>query len=144
MAESIWYAEPNVEEANTYNKNTAVESLGIKIVEIGPDFIRATMPVDKRTVQPFGLLHGGANVLLAETVASLGANMLVDPTKYYCVGLEINANHLKSITSGYATAIGRPIHYGRTSQVWQIHIIDQEKNMTCIARMTAAVLERKA
>ncbi|RAP37810.1 esterase [Legionella quinlivanii] len=139
---AIWSREITIEQLNQYIKNTMSEVLGMQFVEIGDDFLKASMPVDDRTRQPFGLLHGGANVALAETVASMAANGVIDPQRYYCVGLEINANHLRAVKEGVVTAIASPIHLGRTTQVWEINIFDERGKKTCVSRMTAAVVKR--
>ncbi|MFY2763951.1 hotdog fold thioesterase [Arenimonas sp. MALMAid1274] len=124
---------------------TAAESLGIRITEQGPDFLRGTMPVDARTKQPFGLLHGGSSVLLAETLASFAGYLCLDPAlKQQTAGLEINANHLRATTQGVVTGTARPIHIGRTTQVWEIRIEDEQGRAVCISRMTAAVIGRAA
>lgn len=120
-----------------------LDALGIEIVELSPSRVVATMPVDHRTRQPYGLLHGGASVALAETVASLGASLHVDSEKFATVGLEINANHLRSKREGVVTAIGVPIHVGRTTQVWTIEITDEESRKVCVSRCTMAVIPNK-
>ncbi len=124
-------------------KGNMGEHLGMEFTEIGPDFIKATMPVDHRTKQPYGLLHGGASVALAETLGSVGAAMVVDHTEYICVGQEINANHLRSVRSGIVTGTAKPIHIGSSSQVWEIKIHDERDHLVCISRLTVAVLIRK-
>jgi 1,4-dihydroxy-2-naphthoyl-CoA hydrolase len=124
-------------------KGNMGEHLGMEFTEIGPDFIKATMPVDHRTKQPYGLLHGGASVALAETLGSVGAAMVVDHTEYICVGQEINANHLRSVRSGIVTGTAKPIHIGSSSQVWEIKIHDERDHLVCISRLTVAVLKRK-
>ncbi len=124
-------------------KGTAGESLGIQITEQGPDYLRGTMPVDARTKQPFGLLHGGSSVALAETLASFAGYLCLDPdANQQAAGLEINANHLRAVTSGVVTGTARPIHLGRTTQVWEVRIEDDKGRLTCISRMTAAVVGR--
>lgn len=124
-------------------KGTAGESLGIQITEQGPDYLRGTMPVDARTKQPFGLLHGGSSVALAETLASFAGYLCLDPdANQQAAGLEINANHLRAVTSGVVTGTARPIHIGRTTQVWEVRIEDDRGRLTCISRMTAAVVGR--
>lgn len=140
---SIWFREFTVEQLNERGKNTMSEFLGIEFTEIGADFLKATMPVNERTKQPIGILHGGANVVLAETVASTAANAVVDLDKFYCVGLEINANHIRSVKEGFITAITNPIHLGRSTQVWQISIMNEAGQLTCISRMTASVISRQ-
>jgi 1,4-dihydroxy-2-naphthoyl-CoA hydrolase len=118
------------------------EYLGIKIIEIGGDFIRGTMPVDHRTHQPTGRLHGGANLVLAESLGSVGASLCTDQSKYLCFGQEINANHLRGASSGIVTGTARPIYRGRTSHVWQTMIEDERGRLTCISRLTVAVVKR--
>lgn len=124
-------------------KGTAGESLGIQITEQGPDYLRGTMPVDGRTKQPFGLLHGGSSVLLAETLASFAGYLCLDPdANQQAAGIEINANHLRAVTEGVVTGTARPIHIGRATQVWEVRIEDDKGRLTCISRMTAAVVGR--
>lgn len=115
--------------------------LGIEFTEIGDDFIRARMPVDDRTRQPFGILHGGASVALAETLGSTGAGLVVDRSKQRCVGQEINANHLRAVTSGFVIGTARPVHLGKRSHVWEIRITDEQERLVCISRITMAVLD---
>jgi 1,4-dihydroxy-2-naphthoyl-CoA hydrolase len=139
----IWY-DPAItaEEINPIGKGNMAEWLGIEITEVGDDYLKATMPVDHRTRQPYGLLHGGASVVLAETLGSVGAAFVVDRNKYDCVGLEINANHLRGVREGIVTGIARPIHIGKTTQVWEIRIHDNRDKIVCISRITIAVLKR--
>lgn len=118
-----------------------VETLGIMVTEIGDEYLRATMPIDQRTHQPMGIMHGGASVALAETIGSIAANLAVD-SNHYCVGLDINANHLKAVKSGLVCATTRPIHIGRSTQVWDIQIKDEKKRAVCISRLTMAVLKK--
>ncbi|UXX78935.1 hotdog fold thioesterase [Reichenbachiella carrageenanivorans] len=120
-----------------------VDRIGIEFTEIGEDFVKATMPVDERTVQPLRLLHGGASVTLAETLGSVAATMTVDPNKQYCVGLEINANHIKSAKSGIVEGIAHPLHIGKKTQVWEIKITNEEKQLICVSRITMAVIDKK-
>ncbi len=124
-------------------KNTMVEHLGIEFTRIGEDFLEATMPVDHRTKQPMGLLHGGANVVLAETLGSVASSLMIDQATHYCVGLEINANHLKAVTGGTVRGITKAIHVGRKTQVWEIKIYSEQEELSCISRITMAVLEKK-
>jgi len=119
------------------------EHLGIVFTKIGEDSIEATMPVDHRTHQPMGLLHGGASVVLAETLGSVAATCCVDMSKQYCVGLDINANHIKSVREGFVTGITRPIHIGKRTQVWEIKISNEQNELVCISRITMAVIDRK-
>lgn len=139
---SIWYRKPSIDELNERGKNTAAEHLAIEITDIGDDYITGTMPVDHRTTQPMGLLHGGASVLLAESLGSIAANYCVNYEKAFCVGMEINANHLRSVKAGIVTGIARPVHLGRTSQVWEIKITNQANKPVCISRLTIAVVNK--
>ena len=138
---SIWFRPYTLEELDRQSQGCMVGHLDIRFTEIGPDYLRATMPADARTWQPFGLLHGGASVTLAETLASVGANCVLDDSKFFCVGQEINANHLRGVRSGRVTGTARPIHVGGRSQVWEIRIEDEKGKLACISRMTLAVVE---
>jgi len=135
----IWKKPVSVEELHAIHKDTAPEHLGMEFLEVGEDFIRGRIPVDKRTRQPYGLLHGGVSVVLAETLGSCGAAYSC-PEGYRAVGLDINANHLKGATSGWVTGITRPVHIGRTTQVWQIDMTNDAGELTCVSRITMAVL----
>jgi len=139
---SIWFVRPDVDALNRLHRHTAVEQLGIAITEVGNDFLRGTMPVDTRTVQPFGLLHGGASVLLAETLGSAASMSCVDLGTSYCVGLDINANHVRGVKSGLVTGTARPLHLGRASHVWEIHIADEVERLVCVARLTMLVVPK--
>lgn len=132
-----------LERLNQLSNNTLVAHLGIEIIAIGEDFIEAKMPVDHRTHQPLGMLHGGASVALAETLGSIAATCCVDTNTQYCVGLEINANHIKSVRDGFVYGITRPIHIGKKTQVWEIKITDEKKQLTCISRITMAVIDKR-
>ena len=143
MQKTIWYKQPTLTDLDLLQKNTIDENLGIKIIEVGADFIRGTMPADARTFQPFGLIHGGANVVLAETLGSIGANCVVDNEHYFCVGQEVNANHLRGVRSGEVTGTAKLLHSGRTSQVWEIHILDDQDRLSCVSRLTMAVVAIK-
>ena len=125
-------------------KQTLIDLLGIKLVEINEEKVIATMPVDERTHQPFGYLHGGASVVLAETVASMGTYHLIDPERELCFGLEINANHIRSKRSGTVTAIGTPLHKGKTTMVWDVRIVDEGEQLICVSRCTVAVKEKRS
>lgn len=138
---SIWRTTPTLEQFDAYSRNTLSERLGIRITEIGEDYLRATMPVNAHTHQPMGVLHGGASVALAETVGSLAAGMSIDRTRFTALGQDINANHLRPVASGLVTATARPFHLGRRSQVWHIEIHDEQSRLVCVARLTMAVLE---
>ena len=135
----IWKQPVSVEHLTAIHVDTAVSALGIEFLEVGDDFIKARVPVDKRTKQPYGLLHGGVSVVLAETLGSCGAASAA-PEGHRCVGLDINANHLKGATSGWVTGITRPVHIGRTTQVWQIDLTNAAGELTCVSRITMAVL----
>lgn len=143
-AEPVWQRTLSLDELNAMGEGNMAEHLDIWFTEIGPDYLRATMPVDHRTHQPFGLLHGGASVVLAETVGSTAANGCVDPETHYCVGIDINANHLRPVREGRVVGTARPLHRGRTTHVWQIHIRDEAGRLVCASRLTMAVIERKS
>jgi 1,4-dihydroxy-2-naphthoyl-CoA hydrolase len=140
---SIFQQGVTLEQANKMCENTLVSHLGIEFTAIGEDYIEAKMPVDHRTHQPMGLLHGGASVALAETMGSVGAVCCLDSSKQYCVGLEINANHIKSTRSGFVFGTARPIHLGKKTQVWEIKITNEQKELVCVSRITMAILDRK-
>jgi uncharacterized protein (TIGR00369 family) len=140
---SIWKKQFNLERLNSSRTGTMVDAIGIEITDFGEDYICATMPVDSRTHQPMGILHGGASVALAETVGSIAANMAVSD-EYYCVGLDINANHLRPVSSGLVTAKTTPLHIGRTTQVWEIKIINEDGKAVCISRLTMAVIKKNS
>jgi len=137
----IWKSELSLDQVNGWH-NTMVQHIGIVVTEIGDDYVRGTMPVDARTHQPYGLLHGGASVALAETLGSLGAMMCADAKTHLAVGLDINANHLRGVTDGIVTGTARAIHVGRTTQVWEIRIEDERLRLVCIARLTVAIVPR--
>jgi 1,4-dihydroxy-2-naphthoyl-CoA hydrolase len=139
----LWKQELSLDEVNGWAPNTMIGTLGIRIIEIGDDFVRGTLPVDARTHQPYGLLHGGASVALAETLGTMAAMLCIDPTKEAAVGLDINANHLRAVTTGVVTGTARPIHVGRTTQVWGIRIEDARARLVCISRLTVAVVPRQ-
>jgi 1,4-dihydroxy-2-naphthoyl-CoA hydrolase len=137
----IWFdAGFSLETANTRSQGTLVSQLGIEFVETGDDYVSARMPVDERTRQPAGVLHGGASVALAETLASWAATFTVDREKHHCVGLEINANHVRAIGSGWVTGTARPLHLGRSTQIWEVRIVDEQGRLVCVSRVTMAVL----
>jgi len=138
----IWRQATTVAAINAQSQNTLAATLGMVVTELGDDFVRATLPVDSRTLQPFGLLHGGASVALAETVGSIAANLCLDPATHMAVGLEINANHLRAVRSGSVTGTARPLHVGRQTQVWEIRIEDDRGRQSCVSRLTLAVVER--
>lgn len=137
----IWKTQNiTIEALQNNGKNTLVEHLGIEFTEVGDDFIKAKMPVDKRTHQPMGLLHGGAHVVLAETLGSTAANLCLDNTKEYALGLDINSNHLKAAKDGYVYGTARPIHVGAKTQVWEIKITNEKEQLLNISRLTMIVL----
>jgi len=138
----IWMQEATVEELNKISENTMVSHLGIKFTDIGNDYLSAKMPVDYFTQQPDRLLHGGASVALAETLGSVAANLCIDRQKKRCVGLDINANHIRSAKSGLVTGVTRAIHLGASTQIWEIRITNERDSLICIARLTMAVLDR--
>jgi len=140
---SIWKQPPDLARINTWNAGSMVEHLGMQITEVGDDYLRGTMPVDARTKQPFGLLHGGASVALAESLGSLAGTLCLDATREMAVGLDINANHVRAITEGTVTGTARPLHLGRTTQVWEIRIEDERGKLVCISRLTLAVVPRQ-
>lgn len=140
---SIWFRKPEPAEFAAIHVGTAVERLGIEFTGVGEDWVSARMPVDARTVQPFGILHGGASVLLAETLGSCAGNLCVDPEKAYCVGLDINANHVRAVREGWVTGTARPLHLGKSTQLWEIRIADASDRLVCIARLTLSVLARE-
>ncbi|MDA3913348.1 hotdog fold thioesterase [Oleiagrimonas sp.] len=141
---SLWHHTPDLEQLNSRNEHTLMQALGIRFTEIGEDFLRGTLPVDARTHQPYGILHGGASVALAETLGSSAAELCLDPEKHITVGLDINANHVRAVRSGYVTGTARPLHVGRTTHVWEIRIEDETGVLVCIARLTMAVVPRRA
>ena len=138
---SIWHADPSPADIDAMAGGTLIETLGIEILEVRDDALVARMPVDHRTVQPAGVLHGGASVALAETLASWAGYLAVDRERFHVVGMEINANHLRPVTSGWVTGTARPISLGRRSQVWEVRIVDDNDKLVCISRCTMAVVE---
>jgi 1,4-dihydroxy-2-naphthoyl-CoA hydrolase len=136
----IWNDVPSLEAANDMSTTSLINHLGIEFVEVGGDYLVARMPVDDRTRQPIGVLHGGASIALAETLASWAATFTVDPDRATCVGMEINANHLRPVTSGWVTGAARPIALGRRTQVWEVRITDDDDKLVCISRCTMAVI----
>ncbi|HIF9383472.1 TPA: hotdog fold thioesterase [Photobacterium damselae] len=139
---SIWKRHFTLEDLNATSKNTLVEHLGIEYVSFDDESLTASMPVDHRTHQPLGMLHGGASVVLAETLGSIAANYCVSEG-HYCVGLDINANHVRAMRSGLVKGIAKPTHLGVTTQVWQIDIVDERDRLVCTSRLTIAVMKHK-
>lgn len=140
---SLFNPGVTLESLNQLSANTMVSHLGIEFIRMGDDFIEAKMPVDSRTQQPLGLLHGGASVTLAETLGSIAATCCVDRETQYCVGLDINANHIKSAKTGFVYGITKPIHIGKRTQVWEIRIVNEQKELICISRITMAVIDKR-
>lgn len=138
---SIWFKEYKLEDIQWMLKENMCEAIGIEITELTPEAIKGRMPVDHRTVQPMKILHGGASVALAESLGSIASNLIVDNSKYACVGLDINANHLRPASSGYVYAEAKPIHIGKKTHVWSIEIKDEKNKLVCISRLTMAVIQ---
>lgn len=141
---SIWFKEPSLEEVNSWRKDTILELIGIEITDIGDNYIEGTMPADKRTFQPYKLVHGGANIVLAESLGSIGGMLTLDPDEYYCVGQEVNANHLRGVRSGVIRGRAEQVYRGRKSQVWEIKLYDDRSKLTCISRLTLAVVKTES
>ncbi len=139
----IFSSQFTIENINKLSTGTLVDHIGIKITNVGADSLTGTMPVDSRTKQPFGLLHGGASVVLAETLGSVASNGVVTDQNKAVVGLEINANHIKSAKEGFVTGVAKPIHLGKRTHVWEITIKDEKDNLICISRFTAAIIDKK-
>lgn len=137
---SLWKQPADLARLNGWSANTMMEALGIRITAVGDDWLAGSMPVDSRTHQPYGLLHGGASVALAETLGSTAAMLTLDPGKELAVGLDINANHVRGVRSGTVTGTARALHIGRTTQVWEIRIENEEGALVCISRITMAVI----
>ena len=136
---TIWNHDLTLEQLNAWSEGCAVSHLGIEFTEIGADYLRARVPVDARTKQPYGLLHGGVSVVLAETLGSVGAACAC-PAGHRAVGLDINANHLRAATQGWVTGTARPVHIGKTTHVWQIDMVNEAGELTCVSRITMAIL----
>ena len=137
---SIWLQPPDLAALNALSKNTLVELLDIRFEAFDDDSLTASMVVDPRTHQPYGLLHGGASVVLAETLGSTASYLCIDSTRFYCVGLEVNANHLRGLRSGRVLAVARPLHLGRSTQVWDIRLSGDDGKLSCVSRLTMAVV----
>ncbi len=137
---SLWRTTPDLQALNSLRKNTISEVLDIRFDAFDDESITASIVVDSRTHQPYGLLHGGASVVLAETLGSTASYLCIDSSKFYCVGLEVNANHLRGVRSGRVTAVARPIHLGRTTHVWDIRLTDEQGKPSCISRLTMAIV----
>ncbi len=141
---SIWFKKDiKIEDFSSWGQHTMSETLGMKFIEIGDNYLKISMPVDERTKQPYGLLHGGASVALAETVGSVASALVIDNTKHLCVGLEINANHVRSSREGLVIGTCTPVHLGASTHVWDIKIHDEKGHLICISRLTVAILKRE-
>jgi 1,4-dihydroxy-2-naphthoyl-CoA hydrolase len=141
---SIWFKKDwDIDKLNQFGKDTMNELIGIRFTEVGENYLKAVMPVDNRTRQAYGLLHGGASVTLAETLGSVASIMVVDPEQYYCVGVEVNANHVRSAKDGIVTGTAIPLHLGLSSHVWEIKIIDKNEKLICASRLTVYVKKKK-
>lgn len=138
--EVIWKKKSSLEEINRFNKESIVGYLGIEVIEQGKNYLKATMPVDNRTIQPFGILHGGASVVLAETLGSLASYMTMDDN-HYSVGMEIKANHLKSVRHGLVTGKVEPVFFGKKTQIWDISIKNEQEQLTCVSRLSLIVMK---
>ena len=139
---SIWFGNPDIKSSNELAQGTIHDALGIVVTEIGDNYVKATMPVDERTIQPYGVLHGGASVVLAESLGSIASHYVVDSEKYIAVGLDINANHLRPVRSGLVTGKATPIHLGRKNHVWDIEIRSDRDKLVCKSRLTIAVIKK--
>ena len=141
---AIWKQDTSLDRLNGWSANTMMEALGIRFTAVGDDWVQGTMPVDQRTHQPYGLLHGGASVVLAETLGSTAAMLTLDPTQEAAVGLDINANHIRGVRSGIVVGTARKLHLGRSTQVWEIRIETEAGELVCISRITMAVIPSRA
>lgn len=139
---TLWKTQVTLDQLKEKSRDTLMEHLGIEYLEIGDDYLKARMPVDSRTRQTAGILHGGASVALAETLGSIGADLCVDREKKRIVGLEINANHIRPVTGGWVTGITTPIHVGTTTQIWEIRIYNEQEKLVCISRITVANIDK--
>jgi 1,4-dihydroxy-2-naphthoyl-CoA hydrolase len=143
VTESIWFATPTAAALNTLHEDTAVSQLGIEIIEVGADYLSGRMPVDNRTIQPFGLMHGGAAVLLLETLASAAANHCVDLETHICVGVEVNCNHIRSVKAGTVIGRAQALHVGRSSMVWALEARDEQQRLVTVGRLTTSIVNIK-
>ena len=141
----IWFNKSiQLPELQLLGVNTLAEQIGIEFTEVGADFLKGRMPVDHRTHQPYGILHGGASCVLAETLGSVASALIIDQSKFICVGLEINANHIRSVKEGFVYGTATPLHLGRTTHVWDIRIVDEREKLVCVSRLTVAILQRES
>ncbi len=144
MEKHIWAAPFTLEEINRRCENSLSDHLGIQFTEIGKNFLTASMPIDQRTLQPMGIMHGGASAALAETVGSAAANYCIDQNAFVCVGLDLNINHIRAVKSGFVKAIANPFHLGKTTQVWEIQVINEEGKLISVSRLTMAILSKES
>jgi len=141
---TIWFNKNvSIEDLKSLGNGTMTEHLGIELIELGKNFLKAKMPVDHRTIQPYGLLHGGASCVLAETIGSVASHLVIDPSEFYCVGIEINANHIRSAKEGFVYGTCSPLHIGSSTHVWDIRITNEEEKLICISRLTVAIMKKK-
>jgi 1,4-dihydroxy-2-naphthoyl-CoA hydrolase len=138
----IWKIFPDLDTINNFNQNTLVSHLGIEITEVGLDFVKAKMPVDQRTKQPMGLLHGGASLVLSESMGSMASWLVSGDSKAHIVGVEINANHLKSVSAGYVISITKPVKLGKTLHIWNTEIFDENEQLLCVSRLTVMIIKK--
>ena len=140
----IWFrSNVQIADLTALGKNTMSEYIGIEFMEIGENYLKGRMPVDHRTNQPYGLLHGGASCVLAETLGSIASALVIDQSSFLCVGIEINANHIRSAKKGYVTGTATPLHLGKSTHVWDIKIVGEDEKLVCISRLTVAIIARK-
>ncbi len=141
----IWFNKDlTLDQFKNWGENTMGHYLGMEWIELGPDYLKLRMPVDNRTRQPYGYLHGGASAALAETIGSVASALVIDLSKYICMGMEINANHVRAVKEGFVTATARPLHLGGSSHVWDIRIHDERDKLVCVSRLTVAILKKPA
>jgi len=140
----MWKSDYSIDQVNAMSKNTILDALGIEITEKGVDFLAGKMPVDSRTVQPMRILHGGANVVLAETLGSIASLMIINPDEEISVGVEVNANHIRSVKSGWVKGTAKPVSIGRKIHVWEIRITDEKDRLSCVSRLTVSVLPKES
>ena len=140
----IWFDKnASLESIKNLGDGTMTEHLGLEWVEVGKDFLKAKLPVDNRTIQPYGLLHGGASCVLAETLGSVASHLVIDANEFLCVGIEINANHIRSARKGFVYGVCTPLHLGSSTHVWDIRITDEQEKLVCISRLTVAIIKKK-
>jgi 1,4-dihydroxy-2-naphthoyl-CoA hydrolase len=139
---SIWFNQSlSLDHLHSFGKGTMTEHIGIEFTDLGENFLKARMPVDHRTRQVYGILHGGASATLAETVGSVASAMVLNPATHFCVGLEINANHIRSVRQGFVNAVATPLHLGGSTHIWDIKLFDDQEKLVCVSRLTVAILK---